>query len=186
VPTVHDVLHLPLELRGIREAGFALGARRVRIFDCGGQRSERRKWIHQFEDVGAIIFVANIGSYDEAFVGQNALENTIMWFELSIRTFGSGKAPIILLLNKVRQFEEKLPGSPLSKHFPDYVGSDDPNSARKYILERFNKVNRWRLRICPYFVELGSTSTTELISSVVADALFSNVPNNFDRELNRQ
>ena len=35
-----------------------------RMFDVGGQRSERRKWIHCFEDVRAILFVAALSGYD--------------------------------------------------------------------------------------------------------------------------
>ena len=31
----------------------------------GGQRSERKKWIHCFEDVNAIIFIAAISEYDQ-------------------------------------------------------------------------------------------------------------------------
>ena len=30
-----------------------------------GQRSERKKWIHCFEDVNAVIFVAAVSEYDE-------------------------------------------------------------------------------------------------------------------------
>ena len=35
-----------------------------RMFDVGGQRSERRKWIHCFEDVRAILFVSALSGYD--------------------------------------------------------------------------------------------------------------------------
>jgi len=31
-----------------------------RLFDVGGQRNERRKWIHLFEGVTAVIFCAAI------------------------------------------------------------------------------------------------------------------------------
>lgn len=37
-----------------------------RVIDVGGQRSERRKWIHHFDRISAILFIASIGSYDEA------------------------------------------------------------------------------------------------------------------------
>ena len=30
-----------------------------------GQRSERKKWIHYFEDVHAIIFLADISEFDQ-------------------------------------------------------------------------------------------------------------------------
>jgi hypothetical protein len=34
------------------------------MFDVGGQRSERKKWIHCFEGVTAIIFCAALSEYD--------------------------------------------------------------------------------------------------------------------------
>lgn len=36
----------------------------LRMFDVGGQRSERKKWIHCFEGVTAIIFCVALSGYD--------------------------------------------------------------------------------------------------------------------------
>lgn len=38
---------------------------KFRLFDVGGQRSERKKWIHCFEDVTAIIFCVAMSEYDQ-------------------------------------------------------------------------------------------------------------------------
>ena len=34
------------------------------MFDVGGQRSERKKWIHCFEGVTAIVFCVSLSAYD--------------------------------------------------------------------------------------------------------------------------
>lgn len=36
-----------------------------RIVDVGGQKSERRKWIHCFENVTSLIFLASLSEYDQ-------------------------------------------------------------------------------------------------------------------------
>lgn len=44
------------------------GCYTCRMVDVGGQRSERRKWIHCFEGVKAIIFLTAINEYDQVGV----------------------------------------------------------------------------------------------------------------------
>lgn len=51
-----------------------------RLFDVGGQRSERKKWIHCFEDVTAIIFCVAMSEYDQVLQED---ETTVCAFKLS-------------------------------------------------------------------------------------------------------
>lgn len=50
---------------GISEEAFRVKAYTVKVFDVGGQRSERKKWIHCFENVQVLVFVAAINEYDQ-------------------------------------------------------------------------------------------------------------------------
>lgn len=62
------------------------------------------------------------------------------------------RTSIILFLNKVDLFRQKLGRSPLSNYFPDYSGGNDVNRAAKYLLWRFNQVNRAHLNLYPQYV----------------------------------
>ena len=39
-----------------------------RMVDVGGQRSERRKWIHCFEHVTSVMFLVALSEYDQTLV----------------------------------------------------------------------------------------------------------------------
>jgi guanine nucleotide-binding protein subunit alpha len=64
------------------------------------------------------------------------------------------RTSIILFLNKVDLFKQKLSRSPLSSYFPDYSGGNDVNRAAKYLLWRFNQVNRAHLNLYPQYVTM--------------------------------
>ena len=93
------------------------------MFDVGGQRSERKKWLHCFGSVDAIIFLAAINEYDmvlEEDESENRLVESIkLWRALTNAPFFKG-IPFILFLNKSDLFEEKLPKVPLQEIFADY------------------------------------------------------------------
>lgn len=50
---------------------FLGGLNGTRMIDVGGQRSERRKWIHCFENVTAVLFLVAISGYDQCLTEDN-------------------------------------------------------------------------------------------------------------------
>jgi guanine nucleotide-binding protein subunit alpha len=68
IPSDQDVLRSRLRTTGITETIFDLGKLTYRMFDVGGQRSERKKWIHCFENVHCLLFLVAISGYDQCLV----------------------------------------------------------------------------------------------------------------------
>uniref|UniRef100_A0A1A8A4R8 Guanine nucleotide-binding protein G(i) subunit alpha-2 n=1 Tax=Nothobranchius furzeri TaxID=105023 RepID=A0A1A8A4R8_NOTFU len=64
IPTQQDVLRTRVKTTGIVETHFTFKELHFKMFDVGGQRSERKKWIHCFEGVTAIIFCVALSAYD--------------------------------------------------------------------------------------------------------------------------
>ncbi|KAJ9072862.1 guanine nucleotide-binding protein subunit alpha, variant 2 [Entomophthora muscae] len=68
LPTDQDVLRSRVKSTGITETIFHVGKLTYRMVDVGGQRSERKKWIHCFENVTSIIFMVAINEYDQTLI----------------------------------------------------------------------------------------------------------------------
>jgi hypothetical protein len=49
IPDVQDILHSRSKTTGITEIEFEYKKTKFRMVDVGGQRSERKKWIHCFQ-----------------------------------------------------------------------------------------------------------------------------------------
>jgi len=65
LPTNQDILRSRVKTTGITETTFRVGELTYKLFDVGGQRSERKKWIHCFENVTALVFLVSLSEYDQ-------------------------------------------------------------------------------------------------------------------------
>lgn len=84
LPSIEDILTCRAKSIGIVEHSFHIQGFDYRIFDVGGQRSERKKWIHCFEGVTTIIFVVALSSYDQGLeedLESNQLEESLLLFD---------------------------------------------------------------------------------------------------------
>ena len=140
VPSDQDVLRSRVKTTGITETTFIIGDLTYRMFDVGGQRSERKKWIHCFENVTTILFLVAISEYDQLLFEDetvNRMQEALTLFDSICNSRWFTKTSIILFLNKIDRFKEKLPVSPMKNYFPDYEGGQDYGLACDYILNRF-------------------------------------------------
>ncbi|KAG9308775.1 guanine nucleotide binding protein, alpha subunit [Chiua virens] len=155
LPTENNVLRAHLKSTGITETRFMMGQLQIHMFDVGGQRPERKKWIHCFESVTSIIFCTALSEYDQVLLeekNQNRMAESLILFESVINSRWFLRTSIILFLNKIDVFKTKLPKVPLERYFPEYSGGADLSKAAKYILWRFMQTNRARLSVYPQYV----------------------------------
>jgi len=79
---------------------------------------------------------------------------SLVLFDSVVNSRWFARTSIVLFLNKVDLFKDKLARSPLGNYFPDYSGGNDVNKAAKYLLWRFNQVNRAQLNLYPQYSPL--------------------------------
>jgi len=110
VPSQEDILRARVRSTGIEEAEFIFDDIVFNMVDVGGQRSERRKWLHCFSGVDAILFVASLSCYDQSLredIYQNAMMETLLLFQEVTTSDHFRSNQIILFLNKMDLFEKK-------------------------------------------------------------------------------
>ncbi|KAH8985522.1 G-protein alpha subunit [Lactarius akahatsu] len=177
LPSMEDVLRARAKTTAITETRFPLGQLSIHMVDVGGQRSERKKWIHNFESVTSIIFCTALSEYDQVLLeerNQNRMAESLVLFESVINSRWFLRTSIILFLNKIDVFKNKLPKVPLDKYFPEYTGGADVNKGAKYILWRFMQANRARLNVYPHITQATDTSNIRLVFVTVKETILQN------------
>jgi guanine nucleotide-binding protein subunit alpha, other len=174
LPTDEDMLHARLKTTGITETVFELKQLTFRMMDVGGQRSERKKWIHCFEGVHCLLFVASLSGYDQCLVediNANQMHESLVLFDSLVHSEWFKDKPIILFLNKLDLFRKKLAVSPLSVFFPDYRGKDsDEGAAKSFFAAKFKAVDDSR-EIYVHYTNATDTSLLETTMEDVQDML---------------
>ncbi|KAL0578375.1 hypothetical protein V5O48_003627 [Marasmius crinis-equi] len=142
-PSEQDIIHCRARTIGITETTFNLKEHEMLMVDVGGQKSERRKWIHCFQDVTSILFLVSLSGYDQCLVEDrdaNQMQDAMTIWDSICHSQWFKQTSIILFLNKNDLFEKKIPNSDIKNFFPDYDGeSGDVKAGREYFKKRFDR-----------------------------------------------
>lgn len=140
VPTPQDMLLARVRTSGIVTERYEIEGNIFEMYDVGGQRNERKKWIHCFDNVTAVIFVAAISEYNQKLFedsNTNRMVEALDLYEDVAKNRYFEKASMLLFLNKKDLFAQKIEEVPISDTFEDYTGGSDYNAGCKYFVERF-------------------------------------------------
>lgn len=129
VATQHDVLLTRVRTSGIVTEKYTIEGTEFEMYDVGGQRNERKKWIHCFENVTAVIFVAALSEYNQSLYEDsttNRMVEALQLFEDVCSKTYFENSPMILFLNKRDLFAEKIQRVSI-KSVPDFADFDGPD-----------------------------------------------------------
>ncbi|XP_063043938.1 guanine nucleotide-binding protein G(o) subunit alpha-like [Engraulis encrasicolus] len=178
LPTEQDILRTRVKTTGIVETHFSFKNLNFRLFDVGGQRSERKKWIHCFEDVTAIIFCVAMSGYDQMLHEDettNRMHESLQLFDSICNNKFFVDTSIILFLNKKDLFQEKITKSPLSICFPEYTGNNSYDDATAYIESQFQSKNRSANKeIYCHLTCATDTGNVQVVFAAVTDIIIAN------------
>jgi GTPase SAR1 family protein len=146
LPNVQDVIRVRQPTTGILRKVFDIDGNKFEMYDVGGQRSERKKWINCFEGVTAVLFVAALSAYNQCLYedeSQNDLAESLILFEEISNSEWLQKSSIILFLNKRDIFYEKIVEKkiPLGDFFPEYEGNNTYEDGCEFVQDMFLRKN---------------------------------------------
>lgn len=132
---------------GISKKHIRFNGIEATVIDVGRQRSERKKWIHCFEELNAVVFVVDIAAWDQTLFENEAVNRTeedLTLFESIVNSPWHTKSHFILLFTKMDKLEAKVKKVPLKNLFPD-IGEDGDSieGVKSYIERRFLALQRW-------------------------------------------
>jgi len=131
-----------LRTSGVSETKLIAFGHHFTIIDVGGQRCERRKWVHCFEGVSAVIYLVALDSYNMTLDEDNKtnrLEDSLKVFTEVVGSPWFKDHLCLLLFNKIDLLEQKIAVDPLSNYYSDITPQDSQNVdiAVDYIQQKF-------------------------------------------------
>jgi hypothetical protein len=162
-PNLDDILCSRRKTTGIVQVQSKFLGTKLRVSLTGGQRNERKKWIHLYEgecsefllscinflfiDISVILNVVSIAEYDLLCYEDEATNRTLEslnCFEDIISRFSNNpsKPLIFLVLNQVDIFEQKYFKSSPSKYFDDFSYEQYPKveDGMQYMASKFKTI----------------------------------------------
>eukprot|EP01042_Synura_sphagnicola_P008638 gene8638-11074_t len=148
LPDKDDIIYSRVRTSGIVTERYMIDGTVFEMYDVGGQRNERKKWIHCFEGVTAVIFVAAISEYDQKLfedASTNRMVEALELFEDICNNIFFMDSSMILFLNKRDLFAEKIKTRNIrdTPSFSDFAGKDgDYDAGVAYFLDKFLSKNK--------------------------------------------
>eukprot|EP00300_Choanocystis_sp_HF-7_P029954 c3827_g1_i1.p1 GENE.c3827_g1_i1~~c3827_g1_i1.p1 ORF type:complete len:212 (+),score=64.24 c3827_g1_i1:604-1239(+) len=146
VPSVNDIIQSRVRTSGIVEQEVHIERVLFKFVDVGGQRGERKKWIHCFDRSDVVMFVCAISEFNQVLQEDgktNRVVESINLFKQVANLPNFRSAFFVLFLNKADLFDQKFPSAheDLRKVFPNYPpGGLEINRAKEFLTQTWRDI----------------------------------------------
>lgn len=160
------------------------------MIDVGGQRSERKKWLHLFDDAKVVLFVIDLTGYAKkskesrlelsrfpsffSDIGMDAFD-----MKVALKIFNDVScspalvnAVFLLFFNKVDLFKELLPQVRLQSCFSKFAEVNDYENASKFICDKFVRAAKHKKSVFPHFTTATNTENVKLVFRACMESVF--------------
>ncbi|XP_075159883.1 G protein alpha subunit f isoform X2 [Haematobia irritans] len=132
IPSTEDILHSRKVTTGIHNISFRVpipsylggGEQVFHMWDVGGQRNQRNKWIQVFDGIHAVLFLISCSDFDQSLLEdatQNRLQEALNLFRSVWQNRFLSAAGFIVFLNKQDIMERKISaGKHIVDFFPEF------------------------------------------------------------------
>ncbi|KAI9333281.1 guanine nucleotide binding protein, alpha subunit [Obelidium mucronatum] len=168
-PTDQDILAARILTTKVAEIKFLVQDVQFVVYDLGGQRSERKKWVPYFDNVQAIIFLVAISSYDQVCFedgSTNRMVESMTLFSSICNHAAFRKTSMLVFMNKIDLFKSKLETSPIQEFFPNFTGANTFENASEFFSRQFVNLNKYPEK--KMYIHFTWATDTKQITKVLA------------------
>lgn len=136
VPSQEDILRSRVKTTEVTETSFNLYDKILRVFNVGGVRGERKKWIHTFENVDSIVFTVDASAYCRKLFEDervNRMQEQLELWESIANSRWFTKVDFVLVFTKIDSLLETIELSPISEYFPEFGEPDEAGGIAQFI-----------------------------------------------------
>ncbi|KAI0682692.1 guanine nucleotide binding protein, alpha subunit, partial [Cytidiella melzeri] len=147
-------------------------------------KSERRKWIHCFQDVTSILFLVSLSGYNQCLIedeDMNQMQDAMTIWDSICHSQWFKQTSIIVCLNKDDLFQLKIPHSNIKNFHPDFDSeAKDVCAGRNYFRKCFaslaQKVNQKEREIYIHITTATDTAMLRVVMAAVEGMCESEMP----------
>ncbi|KAI9659818.1 MAG: guanine nucleotide-binding protein subunit alpha [Bathelium mastoideum] len=146
-PTAEDILRSRVRTTGIHKYVLLFEAMPCMIFDVGGERSERRKWIHCYDNADVVIFTIDAIALNKVLYEDeecNSMQEQLVLFHSIAKSETFTTANFIVVFTRLDKLEDCLNNCNVQEYLPDCPTSTSGNTScitySEYLERRFTEL----------------------------------------------